>query len=105
MLKNIIDKMNEPVMIASLSGAIIYAIVQHSFDGVKRLLAFVASFIMGIAGSNVTMNILSDYLPEGIKGDASAGAFICSATIVTATMRLITYSEGMSMKNKRDGHE
>lgn len=99
-LIELVHVVSDPVITASLAGSMLYSLVQHSFNGVSRLLSFIVSFIMGVAGSGMTTDIILKYLPTNHHVDKSIGAFICSATVVTLTMRIISYSESFSLKIK-----
>jgi len=72
-----------PVFIASISGALLFAITQSRFQGRKKILAFFISFIMGIIGADNTSRIIARYIPMQAELSKEIGAFICSALVVT----------------------
>ncbi|BEM36218.1 hypothetical protein SME06J_49100 (plasmid) [Serratia marcescens] len=93
MLINLFSRLNEPVITAAFSGAMVFILVQKIFYGVSRLIIFLVSFFMGIIGADTTLSFISSYFPDEFHMDTSAGAFICSALIVTVSMLVITRFE------------
>ncbi|MBF7997510.1 putative holin [Rahnella laticis] len=81
------------VVLASLTGALVYILTQHHFDKTKQPYIFVASFLMGMIGDDATLNLVNDILPNYFTGDRAVAAFLCSALVVTVTIKIIAYVE------------
>lgn len=93
MLINLFGELYGSEVIAAFSGAMLFTIIQHTFKGMNKLIIFLVSFFMGIVGSDTTVSLAQQYLPEGIHMGREAGAFACSALIVTLSMLVITRIE------------
>ncbi|QDL35700.1 putative holin [Serratia liquefaciens] len=96
-------RISESPVTASLSGAMIYTLAQSNFTGVSRVIAFFVSFCMGVAGADVTIFLLKEFLPYGIQEYRNAGAFICSALVVTLSVNVISYAEKNLMQGGGSG--
>ncbi|CAI1124565.1 putative holin [Serratia ficaria] len=93
MLINLFSRFTEPVITAAFSGAMIFILVQRTFYGISRLIIFLVSFFMGIIGADTALSLVGPYFPDDFPMDRAAGAFICSALIVTVAMLVITRFE------------
>lgn len=77
------DNFDFSIIIASLSGALVYILSQHHFhQGTKHLLFFI-SFSMGISGADFTLEIIRVFIPGVFSDERAIGAFFCSALVVT----------------------
>ena len=73
------------VVVASLCGALVWVMSQKNFNPKRQPFYFTVSFIMGIIGADVTLEVIKIVLP-GVLGDERAiGAFFCSALIIQLT--------------------
>lgn len=77
------------VIIASLCGALVWFMNQRYFDLKKQAVAFFVSFVMGILGADATLEIVKMMVPGVFSDERAAGAFFCSALIVTLITNLI----------------
>lgn len=90
-------------VIAAFSGALLFTLVQHTFLGISRLLIFLVSFAMGVVGADTTLSLVRPILPDGALPGREAGAFICSALIVTVAMLVIGRVE--KYRDEGQGHQ
>lgn len=102
MLASIFNRLSESSITSALAGAMVYTLSQHSFSGRGKVIAFIISFIMGGVGADMTADIISEYLPQGIRGDRNIGAFVCSALVVTVTVKIISYVDELIVKKDHD---
>ncbi|CAH2926348.1 MAG: hypothetical protein CPSOU_4944 [uncultured Paraburkholderia sp.] len=86
---NFFGEFHGPEVIAAFSGAMLFTLVQSTFRGLSRLLIFLVSFLMGVVGADTALSIVKPYLPVDAFPGREAGAFICSALIVTVAMPVI----------------
>lgn len=100
MLASIFNRLTDSSITSALAGAMIYTLSQRSFSGKGRVIAFIVSFIMGGVGAEMTADILSEYLPQGISGNKNIGAFVCSALVVTVSVKIISYVDDLVLKKK-----
>ncbi|WP_337013685.1 putative holin [Pantoea sp. AS142] len=77
------------VVVASLCGALVWGLNQRYFDRKKQSVAFVISFVMGILGADVTLEVVNIIFPGVFSGERAIGAFLCSALIITLVTGLI----------------
>lgn len=77
------------VIVASLCGALVWGVTQRSFDRRKQAVAFCISFFMGILGADVTLEVAKMIVPDVFSDERAAGAFFCSALIITLITGLI----------------
>lgn len=93
MLINLFGGLYGPDVIAAFSGAMLFTLVQRSFQGGSRVLIFLVSFLMGITGADTTFSLIKSYVPDDIHLGKEAGAFVCSTLIVTVSMLIMTRVE------------
>lgn len=77
------------VVVASFCGALVWGVNQRYFDLKKQSVAFIVSFIMGILGADVTLNVISTIVPGFSSAEKAIGGFFCSALIITLITNLI----------------
>jgi hypothetical protein len=78
------------VVVASLSGALVYMLARHHFNRRTRPLIFFVSFTMGICGADFTLELIKALVPDVYCNDERAvGAFVCSALVVTVMFGLM----------------
>jgi len=77
------------VVVASLCGALVWGLNQQCFDRKKQSVAFVISFVMGILGADVTLEVVNIIVPGIFSDERAMGAFLCSALIITVITSLI----------------
>lgn len=77
------------VIVASLCGALVWAMTQRRFDRTRQFVAFCISFSMGILGADITLEIMKTIMPGVFSDERAAGAFFCSALIITFIINLI----------------
>jgi hypothetical protein len=77
------------VVVASLCGALVWGLNQRYFDRKKQSVAFVVSFVMGILGADVTLEVVNIIVPGTFSDERAIGAFLCSALIITLVTSLI----------------
>jgi hypothetical protein len=87
---------NINIVLASLSGAVIYILNQHQFDKRKTPFIFAVSFFMGIISCDATLSFSQYIIPCDFPGERPLGAFICSALIVTVIVKVISYIERLT---------
>ncbi|WP_277972934.1 putative holin [Pantoea agglomerans] len=87
---------NINIILASLSGAVIYVLNQHHFDRRKSPFIFAVSFFMGIISCDATLSLAQYFIPCDFPGERPLGAFICSALIVTVIVKVISYIEKLT---------
>lgn len=90
------------VVVASLSGALVYVLTQHHFEKNKQPFIFMVSFIMGIVGADTTLKLVNDFIPSDFTGERPFGAFLCSALTVTVIINIISHIDNKLTKNKKD---
>lgn len=93
MLINLFGELYGPVVVASFSGAMLFTLIQRTFQGKDKFLIFIISLFMGVTGADTTASLLSHYLPPAVHVGREVGAFVCSSLIVTASMAGISYIE------------
>lgn len=71
------------VIVASLCGALTWIMNQRYIDRIKKPVFFIVSFVMGILGSDLTLNVISTFMGCDLTGEEAIGAFICSALVIT----------------------
>jgi hypothetical protein len=77
------------VVVASLCGALVWGLNQRYFDRKKQTVAFFVSFVMGILGADVTLEVVNIIVPGVFSDERAIGAFLCSALIITLVTSLI----------------
>jgi uncharacterized membrane protein YvlD (DUF360 family) len=77
------------VIVASLCGALTWGLNQRYFDRKKQSVAFAVSFVMGILGADVTLEVVNIIFPGVFSDERIIGAFLCSALIITLVTSLI----------------
>lgn len=95
MLSYIYNNIDLDVILASLSGALVYMLSHRHFDRIRQLVAFCVSFVMGIIGANFTMGLVRDFIPATFNDGRAIGAFLCSALVVTVVIKIIFYIKAM----------
>lgn len=93
MLINLFSGLYGSEVIAAFSGAMLFTLIQHTFRGLNKLLAFLVSFFMGIVGADTAVSLVQQYLPADIHMNREVGAFLCSALIVSVAMTVISWVE------------
>lgn len=101
MLINLFGELYGSEVIAAFSGAMLFIIIQHTFRGLNKLLIFLVSFFMGIAGADTTVSLVQRYLSADIHMNKEVGAFLCSALIVSVAMTVISRVE----HHRNKGHQ
>ncbi|QGG11662.1 putative holin [Enterobacter cancerogenus] len=76
-------------VVASLCGALVWGLNQRYFDRKKQSVAFVISFVMGILGADVALEVVNIITPGAFFDERAIGAFLCSALIITLVTSLI----------------
>lgn len=84
---------NINIVLASLSGAVIYIFNQHHFDKRKSPFIFFVSFFMGIVSCDTTLSFANYFIPCDFTGERPLGAFVCSALIVTVIVNVLSRIE------------
>lgn len=77
------------IIVASLCGALIWAMTQRSFDRKKQFVFFCISFSMGILGADITLEFMKTLIPGVLTDERAVGAFFCSALVITLITTLI----------------
>lgn len=77
------------VIVASLCGALVWAMTQRNFDRNKQFVAFFISFSMGVLGADVTLEVIKMIIPDVFSDERAVGAFLCSALVITLITSLI----------------
>jgi len=77
------------VVVASLCGALVWGLNQQYFGRKKQSVAFVVSFVMGILGADVTLEVVDIIFPGVFSDERAIGAFLCSALIITLVTSMI----------------
>lgn len=67
---------------SALAGAIVFIINQDCYTKRKSIFAFLASFFMGVTGSEFTTSFLTNYIGGEKTFSAEASAFLTSAFII-----------------------
>lgn len=70
------------IIVASLWGALVWAMTQRSLDRKKQFVAFCISFLMGILGADVTPEVIKTIITGVFSDVRVAGAFFCSALVI-----------------------
>ncbi|MVT06067.1 hypothetical protein CD006_26360 [Enterobacter sp. 10-1] len=99
---SITDHINLDVIIASLSGALVYILTQHHFDKGRQPFIFIVSFVMGIVGADTALMLVNNFIPSDFTGKRPVGAFLCSALAVTVMIKIIAYIENKVIIKKKD---
>ncbi|WP_410529639.1 putative holin [Serratia sp. AXJ-M] len=86
-------------MVASLCGALVWIMTQRCFNWRKQPALFLVSFVMGIMGGDVTLDIVKSMVPGVFSDERTIGAFLCSALIITLIIN-ITHKINLISKNK-----
>nr|WP_241391362.1 MULTISPECIES: putative holin [Serratia]ULG12092.1 hypothetical protein D1p1_00060 [Serratia entomophila]ULG16019.1 hypothetical protein 591p_00169 [Serratia proteamaculans]ULG18335.1 hypothetical protein Man4p_00016 [Serratia proteamaculans]ULG18430.1 hypothetical protein Man4p_00113 [Serratia proteamaculans]ULG19131.1 hypothetical protein Sm1ap2_00017 [Serratia proteamaculans] len=82
MLIGIFDGLYAPRVIAAFSGAMVFIITQDNFIGIRRVLLFFVSFLLGLTFSETTASVINFYIPNDIHIGNDLGAFVTSAVTV-----------------------
>lgn len=90
------------IVVASLCGALIWAMTQRSFDRKKQFVFFCISFSMGILGADITLEFIKTVIPDVFSDERAVGAFFCSALVITLITTLI---HRLSLLKYRQGNE
>lgn len=77
------------IIVASLCGALVWAMTQRRFDRTKQFVAFCISFSMGIVGTDITLEVMKVIIPGVFSDERAIGAFFCSALVITLITSLI----------------
>ncbi|THD51228.1 hypothetical protein ERD95_09210 [Enterobacteriaceae bacterium ML5] len=80
---------NLSVLVASLCGALVWVMTQRYFNRKKQPVVFAVSFVMGILGADVTLEIIKTIVPGIFSDEKAIGAFFCSALVITLITNLI----------------
>ncbi|MFJ3358456.1 putative holin [Serratia liquefaciens] len=76
------------VIVASLCGAFVWVTTQRFFNLRRQPVLFLISFIMGLMGGDVTLDIVKAMVPGVFSDERSIGAFLCSALIITLIINI-----------------
>lgn len=90
---------NFSVIVASLCGALAWAMNQRYFDRKKQPVTFLISFAMGILGADATLEIINALFPGVFFSEKAIGAFFCSALIITFITKIIYRVRGQYEEN------
>lgn len=82
------------IIVASLCGALVWIINQRNINCRKQPILFMVSFIMGILGADLTIELIKSLVDCEFTGERAVGAFFCSALVVTLITN-ITYRISM----------
>lgn len=77
------------IMVASLCGALAWVMNQRYIDRKKKPVLFFISFVMGIFGADLALNIINTLTGYDLAGEKEVGAFFCSALIITFITKLM----------------
>ncbi|MMZ51658.1 hypothetical protein D3C81_359270 [compost metagenome] len=69
-------------LLSALSGAVVFIINQDYYQNKKVLVAFLASFFMGVLGGEFSTTLLTSYLETGKNLSIELCAFLTSAFII-----------------------
>lgn len=84
----IIHKLDLSVVVASFCGALVWVMTQKYFNKATQPYLFTVSFIMGIIGADITIEIMKIIVPEIFSDARAIGAFVCSTLIITLIINI-----------------
>jgi hypothetical protein len=90
------------IIVASLSGALAYIITQRHFDRFRQSVAFFISFAMGMVGGDATLELIKIFFPGVFCDNRVAGAFLCSALVVTVVVNIMALINSAAEKKRQE---
>lgn len=82
-----------PDLTASLLGSLLYMMIQKDYQGWKKLLVFLTSFLIGFQNGNIITCLIENYLPCQIVIERSLGCFIFSLLTITISRHILAISK------------
>ena len=76
---------------SALSGATLFIVTQRKFNGQKKIIIFVVSFVVGIFGAETTLALTEFIIGYNLIESRYIGAFICSSLVVSVMIKIINF--------------
>lgn len=88
------------IIVASLCGALVWVMNQRNINPRKQPILFMISFVMGILGADLTIEVINKIVGCEFTGERAIGAFFCSALVVTLITNITCRIKRFKEKNK-----